>query len=149
MRYPESDTLCVNPACRTRYHRALLSCPMCDTPTPKHLPARQQGIKAILLACVALGVLSTVVWIAPLLIFRGAAKNDAVEMTAEQYSRVQKGMAYKDVVAIVGSPGRLAQHLTLQDSEITTYSWKNGNALGGASISFINGAVESKAWLAP
>lgn len=72
------------------------------------------------------------------------AEVDAKWISSEEFGQIAIGMSYQRVVEIVGSEGELTYETTLFDSTMKIYDW-NGPDYGTASITFMDGLVDSKA----
>jgi len=93
-------------------------------------------------------------------------KTSASVMTSSEYAKIKTGMSYAEVKAIVGGSGTRTYHYEYSWDEYvcdddylncwteprtTTYddyTWKNTSAYGGGYVSFEDGEVTSKYWIA-
>lgn len=69
-------------------------------------------------------------------------------ITFEEYEKIETGMTYEEVVAIIGCEGKLVTSSDFNDGSSTaTYSWSSkdlGGVTYGATVSFVDNKVEFK-----
>ena len=67
------------------------------------------------------------------------------EITMSEFSQIETGMSYEDVVAIVGSEGELLSTATVGDVTSSIYVWYGKDGISNANVTFSNDAVLAKA----
>ena len=72
---------------------------------------------------------------------------DSEIITLEEFNQIQTGMAYQEVVNIIGSEGVLNSEVSVGDEQYDTqlYTWYGSGLGANANISFQGGKVISKA----
>lgn len=65
-------------------------------------------------------------------------------MTLEKFNKIQTGMTYDEVVAIVGKEGTLDTESSSGSITFKTYHWYASNGISNAAIIFQNGKVTAK-----
>ena len=73
-----------------------------------------------------------------------AAVTMAEVVTMAEYDRIQKGMSYGQVTAIIGTAGTETSRSDLAGYSTIMYSWKNSNG-SNMNAMFQNGALVMKA----
>lgn len=68
-------------------------------------------------------------------------------ITPGEFNRVQPGMTYDQVEAIVEEPGELVSQSAVGSSHSEIYAWPGWTGSGNATVVFLNGVVSSKAQL--
>lgn len=68
----------------------------------------------------------------------------AGSMTLTKFEQIQKGMTYEQVVAIVGSPGKVSSDIDLGGTSMRSYEWDGNGGISTANLSFQNGVLQSK-----
>ena len=71
-------------------------------------------------------------------------ENSPDKMTMEKFNKIETGMTYEQVVAIVGSEGELSTESSYGSYSMKIYSWKASNGIANATVSFTNGKVSGK-----
>jgi len=72
---------------------------------------------------------------------RTAGRDNGVEITLEEFDRIENGMTLKEVERLIGGPGALAS----SSGELhETYTWDGDRLAGFAVISFDDGRVNAK-----
>ncbi len=70
------------------------------------------------------------------------------KLNLEKFNKIQTGMTYEEVVAIIGEEGTVVSESEIGNIKTTLYSWYGEGTIGAnASITFQNGKVTSKAQL--
>ena len=72
--------------------------------------------------------------------------DDPKRITQDEFSRIQNGMTYEQVVAIVGAEGEMSSDADMGSGmgSIRNYGWKGDSLGANAQIGFVNGRVSSK-----
>ncbi len=66
-------------------------------------------------------------------------------VTLASFNKVQTGMTYAEVSEIFGGPGELTAQSEFGGYKSEIYSWEAAKGFGNATVSFMNGKVQSKA----
>lgn len=66
-------------------------------------------------------------------------------VTLANFNEVETGMTYGDVSEIFGNPGELTAQSEFGGHKSEIYSWKTARGFGNATVTFMNGEVQSKA----
>ncbi|MBU4348185.1 DUF3862 domain-containing protein [Patescibacteria group bacterium] len=62
----------------------------------------------------------------------------ATGVSLDQFNRLQEGMSYQEVVAILGSPGELQSSQDLAGYKTVMYMWKGNSLMGNLTAIFQN-----------
>jgi hypothetical protein len=66
-------------------------------------------------------------------------------VTLANFNKVQTGMTYGEVSKVFGNPGELTVQSEFGGYKSEIYSWKAARGFGSATVTFMNGKVQSKA----
>ena len=66
-------------------------------------------------------------------------------ITADKYDRIEEGMAYEDVVGIIGGEGALLSQSEIGGMKAEIYAWYGEDGVSNANVTFSDGKVQSKA----
>ncbi len=66
-------------------------------------------------------------------------------VTLANFNKVRTGMTYSEVSGIFGSPGELNAQSEFGGYTSEIYSWDAAKGFGSATVTFMNGKVQSKA----
>lgn len=66
-------------------------------------------------------------------------------VTLANFNKIQTGMKYEEVASIFGDPGELTAQSEFGGFKSEIYSWDAEKGFGSASVTFMNGEVQSKA----
>lgn len=75
----------------------------------------------------------------------GVSGSSSVQITMDQYNQVQTGMTYDQVKQVMGGDGELTSDTKIADHTSQIYMWSGKSVGANATITFMDGAVESKA----
>ncbi len=77
---------------------------------------------------------------------REAKKPDESNAVTTSFDKIQKGMNYREVAAIIGAPGENAGEFKVENGSITMYRWKGKTEKGDwiLSAKFENGKLTDK-----
>lgn len=74
----------------------------------------------------------------------GVNDQSAAKATMDKYNRVETGMTYDEVVAIMGGDGELSSDTEIAGVSSKLYMWDGENIASNCSITFSDGKVSSK-----
>jgi len=66
-------------------------------------------------------------------------------VTMEQFTKIQEGMSYEEVVEILGSKGELLSSSDIAEYKTVMYQWKGTSIMGNMNAMFQNNKMVSKA----
>jgi len=115
--------------------------------TRKAISPAQSCIGLLLVAVAAFSILGIIVELGRRQVPSsnpGSSAKASDRVTAEQYSRVESGMSYTEVVALMGVPTEELSKSQIRGTTTVAYSWRNYDG-SNALIMFQNGRVISKA----
>jgi hypothetical protein len=95
-------------------------------------------ITIIFIACLIILTVIYSVWIYPIF-------NDGI--TLNEYSQIEIGMTYEDVVAVIGKEGKLFLSTDTALGKSSTYTWSSGYGISSATVIFNNSKVSFKSQL--
>ncbi|MGN0077119.1 MAG: DUF3862 domain-containing protein [Parafannyhessea sp.] len=75
----------------------------------------------------------------------GVSGSSSVQITMDQYNQVQTGMTYDQVKQVMGGDGELTSDTKVADHTSQIYMWSGKSVGANATITFMDGKVESKA----
>ncbi len=75
----------------------------------------------------------------------GVGDGSSVQITMDQYNQVQTGMTYDQVKQIMGGDGELTSDTKVAGHTSQLYTWSGKSAGSNATVTFTDGAVDSKA----
>jgi hypothetical protein len=66
-------------------------------------------------------------------------------ISMEEFSEIETGMTYDEVVEIVGCEGELSSEVSVVDITSEMYVWYGADGISNANVTFSNGKVMAKA----
>lgn len=124
--------------CKSEIDKGAKICPHCQK--------RQGSNLAILPVLILLFLVIVITVVAVSSEGDSTADSNPETITMEEFEKIEPGMTYDEVVAIVGGEGELSTTATVGDITTSIYIWEGSGSLGSnANVTFINGEMSAKA----